>query len=168
MPGATITLALEAPRDHAAVEALTDAAFGTPGEARLISALRGDPGAISLVAAESGVIVGHILFSVIDVEGTRAMALAPMAVRPDRQGQGIGTALVQGGLQACRDAGHRLVIVLGHPEYYPRFGFIPAQPLGILSPWPVGDAYFMVLALVPGALEGVAGTVVYPPAFAEV
>ncbi|MBI3098214.1 MAG: N-acetyltransferase [Planctomycetes bacterium] len=94
-----------------------------------------------------------------------ALALAPMAVRPGFQRRGIGSDLVRAGLDRASALGHRIVIVLGHPEYYPRFGFRPARPLGIEPPFLVRDEVFMALELFPGALDGVRGTVRYPPVF---
>ena len=123
--------------------------------------------ASSLVAIEDGQVVGHILFSemTIDTEGgpVRAASLAPLAVRPDRQRQGIGSALVERGLQACRCRGHTIVIVLGHPEYYPRFGFSAERARNLRGPF-AGEAW-MALELTPGALEGISGTVRYAKAF---
>ncbi len=164
MPSSELTLRDEVDADVDAVQALVVAAFADEAEGVLVSALRGEPDTISLVAERDGV-VGHILFSACEVEGTPAMALAPVAVLPNQQQLGIGKALCRAGIQACRARGHKLIIVLGHPDYYPKFGFIPAQPLGIMSPWTVGDAYCMVLELVPGALQGVSGTVSYHAAF---
>jgi len=91
-------------------------------------------------------------------------ALGPMAVLPERQGEGIGGALVRAGLAACRAAGYDLCIVLGHAEYYPRFGFRPSAPFGIR--WEHGaEAHFMVLELRPGALAGRGGVARYRPEF---
>ena len=122
-------------------------------------------------------VVGHILFSPIDivrdsgdvpaVAQTPALALAPMAVRPEYQRQGIGSALVRLGLKACRRAGHRIVVVLGHAEYYPRFGFTPAGESGVRAPFEVPDEVFMVLSLVDGGLDDVAGVVRYSAAFSD-
>ena len=113
--------------DHAAIAEVNREAFGQEGEPRLVAALRKAEGfdpALSLVALRDDAIVGHILFSPIQIEreggDVPAIALAPMAVRPAFQRQGIGSALVRGGLEACRRAGHRIVVVLGHAEYYPR------------------------------------------------
>lgn len=116
--------------------------------------------------------VGHILFTKVAVRGASqihdALALAPMAVVPHCQKQGVGSALVRRGLEAARELGHSVVIVVGHPDYYPRFGFVPAQPLGILAPFEAPSEAFMVLGLHPNALLGVHGTVEYPPAFEQV
>ena len=88
-----------------------------------------------------------------------------MAVLPDCQRQGIGTQLVNRGLEACRRLGHSIVVVVGHPQYYPRFGFTPAAPYNIEAPFPVPDETFMVQALTPEALDGVSGIVRYPASF---
>ncbi len=143
----------EEPRDRDAIRDVHVRAFGQPNEADLVDALR--PGTVSLVA-EIGGVVGHILFSPITVGGAPAIALAPMAVLPEFQRRGIGSALVRRGLAACGD---RLVIVLGHPEFYPRFGFVPARPLGIEPPWKVRDEVWMARG------PATRGRAVYPPAF---
>jgi putative acetyltransferase len=143
-------------------------AFGRDDEARLVEALRaGGHARISLVAEEGGQVVGHILFSelpIVTEKGTvEALALAPMAVAPDRQRHGIGSLLVREGLRACRGSGHRIVVVLGHPEFYPRFGFSAKMAVRLRSPFS-GPA-FMAVELVPGALGSVEGEVRYPPPF---
>lgn len=162
----------ERPEDHAAVAALHERAFGQPAEARLVAALRAAGAAtLSLVAEEDGQVVGHVLFSPVSVDdgagGWAALGLGPVAVRPERQRRGIGAALVRAGLAACRDNGHTVVLVLGHAEYYPRFGFRPAAGAGLR--WEHGhDASFFVAELAPGALAGRAGVVRYRPEFAAV
>jgi putative acetyltransferase len=167
-----ITIRKETPADRAAIFEVNLRAFGQPGEATLVDALRRDGDfipALSLVAERDGTVVGHILFPPVTIESKTgsvpALALAPMAVLPELQRHGIGSLLVREGLAACRRLGHRIVIIVGHPEYYQRFGFTPARVKGIEAPFPVPDEAFMVLALTEGSLEGVHGTVRYPPAF---
>ena len=94
------------------------------------------------------------------------MALAPMSVLPAWQRRGIGSVLVREGLHACRAAGHDVVVVVGHPAFYPRFGFIPARPLGLMSDPPFPDEAFMVAELTPGALRGRRGVILYGGDFA--
>ena len=167
----SISIRLERSDDVAAIGAVNRAAFAGDAEARLVDALR-EAGHVrlSLVAEDAGRVIGHILFSEmwIDAAGGAldALALAPMAVVPERQRQGVGTALVRRGLEHCADAGHRIVLVVGHPAYYPRFGFSRESARRLDSPYQ-GDA-FMALELAPGALAGVSGTVRSPPPFANI
>jgi putative acetyltransferase len=162
----------ETPEDVPAVFAVNRDAFGTEVEARLVDTLRSSPGfipALSMVAEHDGQIVGHILFSPIVIHtsgGDRsALALAPMAVAPAFQSRGIGSELVRAGLKRGRELGHERVIVVGHAEYYPRFGFRPASRWGIRAPFELADEVFMACELAPGALAGCAGVVEYPAAF---
>ncbi len=156
------------PADDEAIRRLNDAAFDGPYESRLIDALRvAGLAAIELVSIDGADVVGHILLSTLDVtvagKPVRSLALAPMSVQAGRQRQGIGTALVRRALHEARGKGWQVVIVLGHPAYYPRFGFSASLARPLVSPFP-GEA-FMALELVPGALSGGAGQVIYPPAF---
>lgn len=159
--------------DEAAIRRVNEAAFGRPGEAGVVDALRAAGQAtLSLVAESAGEVAGHILFSPVEVreegEGTwRAIALGPMAVLPGRQGQGIGSALVREGLARSRALGEEVVFVLGHTNFYPRFGFVPAARYGIDCEYGGGDA-FMVAVSDDVALQGRRGTVLYAPAFREV
>jgi putative acetyltransferase len=126
---------------------------------------------ISLVAFADGRIVGHIFFSPVKVGSNdssfQALGLAPMAVLPEFQNRGIGSMLVRAGLQACKTAGHPIVFVLGHPEFYPRFGFMPAAACGLSCEYDVPDDTFMVAELEAGALQGKSGRVKYHPAFEQ-
>ena len=164
----TAAIRPESTPDHPAVRVVNRLAFGGEDEARLVDALRyGGYVRASLVAEVDGQVVGHVLFGdlpIITPGGpVEALFLAPLAVAPPHQRRGIGSALVEEGLRACRDAGYRIVIVLGHPEFYPRFGFSAKMVETLRSPFS-GPA-FMALELVPGALDGVEGEVRYPPPF---
>lgn len=170
-----LTIRPEQPTDHQQVFRLHQLAFGRPNEAHLVEALRRSPVFIpelSLVAVAGHAVVGHILFTRIAVRSggtaSEALSLAPMAVLPARQRGGIGSSLVRRGLADADDLGHRVVIVVGHPEYYPRFGFVAGEPLRIRPPFEVSPGAFMALELRPGALASVRGEVEYPPEFAEV
>lgn len=158
----------EASSDCPAIRLVNDNAFGQDAESRLVDALReGGFAQLSLVAELDGKVVGHILFSDLVIEtadeDVKALALAPLAVLPEFQNRSIGTQLTEEGLKRCREGGHRIVIVLGHPAYYPRFGFSPELALPLESPY--AGPSFMALELVPGALDGVQGRVIYAPPF---
>jgi putative acetyltransferase len=160
----------ERPADRPAIDQVNVSAFGRPDEARIVAALREAAGfdpELSLVAIIDGRPVGHLLLTPVIIEGPGefggSVALAPMAVLPGLQRRGIGSGLVRAGLEAARARGHRAVLVVGHPEYYPRFGFVPASRFGIRAPFEVPDEAFLARELVPGGLAGVIGTVRYPP-----
>jgi putative acetyltransferase len=163
----------EQPEDIAAVRHVHERAFGRPDEARLVDALRAaGKVALSLVAEEDGRVVGHILFSPVTLtSGEHALAgvgLGPMAVLPERQRRRIGALLVQAGLTACRKAGHAYVVVLGHPEYYSRFGFVPASRYNIRSAYEAPDEAFMIVAIQQAVLCDRGGLIRYPPEFDSV
>lgn len=147
-------------------------AFNTEAEADLVEALR-DSGIplISLVAEQDGESVGHILFSPMTLEqgGSRTSiaGLAPMAVLPACQNKGIGSMLVEEGLVYCKNAGYAAVVVLGHPHYYPRFGFVPSISYGITSEYDVPPEVFMAKQLKEGALANCNGMVKYHEAFSQ-
>ncbi len=158
--------------DRSAVHALNVSAFKTSAEADLVDALREQATpVVSLVAERSGAVVGHILFSPVTLEGNpglKIMGLAPMAVIPKYQRNGIGSALVRAGLEQCKQLGASAVVVLGHPEYYPRFGFAPSTRFGIRSEYNVPEEVFMAMELEPGSLRGTSGTVKYHAVFSTV
>jgi len=163
-----VTIRAEESADHLAIRQVNEAAFGTTEEDDLVESLRSEGAAlISLVAESRHRTVGHILFSRMWIDtptgANPAVALAPMAVFPEYQRQGIGKRLVRRGLDELRAQGEEIIIVVGHPEYYPRFGFSSLLARPLESPFP-SDA-FMALELRDGALEGMRGRVRYPAAF---
>ena len=162
----------EQPGDEAGIRRVNDQAFGQRDESQIVDAVRAAGGfPISLVAVHGSTIVGHILFTPVSIESNglrpRASGLGPMAVSPDVQRQGIGSRLVESGLQECRRLGYQVVVVIGHPQYYPRFGFRPGRTFGLRSEFDVPDEVFMVLELTPGALGDAGGVVRYLPEFAS-
>lgn len=175
MTNDAILVRAETPKDFDAIRKINKKAFKGKNESKLVDALRESEGFIpelSLVAEKAGAVVGHILFSPILIKGpqgeTPALALAPMAVLPDFQNQGVGSALIKHGLEECRRLGHKIMVVVGHDEYYPRFGFTRASAKGLTLPFEAPDEVFMALELAPGALAGVSGEVVYPREFHDV
>ena len=169
MPETSLTVRPEATHDQQSVWNVNRSAFKSDDEAILVNALR-DGGffEVSLVAEQNAEIIGHILFSrlsIITGEGSvEAVSLAPMAVLPSHQRLGIGSKLVMAGLEACRELGHKIVVVLGHPTFYPRFGFSAERAQPLKNPFGGGEAW-MGLELIPGSLSGIAGRVEYPPPF---
>lgn len=161
----------EESRDYAAVRTLNLAAFDGGPEAGLVDTLRTScPDHVSLVAEDEGRVVGHILFTPVVVEGSggsaHGMGLAPMAVVPERQREGVGSLLVHRGLEITREGSTPFVVVLGHPEYYPRFGFEPASRFGFRCQWDgVPEEAFMVKAFQPDALPPGGGVARYRPQF---
>ena len=158
----------EQPEDIEARRSVTAQACGRSAEAHLREALRTRGQVLrSLVVERDTQMVGHCLCSPVRIEagghGCAIVGLGPMAVLPALQRQGIGTLLVQDGLARCRHADYDGVVVLGHPTYYPRFGFVPASLYGIRCAYHVPDDVLMALALRGGALPGCAGTAQYPP-----
>jgi putative acetyltransferase len=158
----------ETPDDVAAIREVNLAAFPTAVEADLVDALRaGDAWieGLSIVTGDGdGTVVGHALLTRCHVDGAPALALAPCAVLPRVQRRGAGSAAIRAGLEAARAMGEKLVLVLGHPEYYPRFGFTPASTFGIRPSFEAPDEAMMALALDPEA-EIPRGTIAYPAPF---
>jgi putative acetyltransferase len=163
----------ERPEDTTAIRQVNEQAFGRSDEANLVDTLRTrEKAVLSLVGVEGDRIVGHIFFSPVTIESADrlvpAVGLAPMAVVPELQRRGIGSRLVKAGLEECRNAGYSYVVVLGHPTYYPRFGFVPASRYGITSEYAVPDEAFMILAW-RGRVWGERGGLArYEPEFREV
>ncbi len=166
-----LTIRRERPADLPAVYRVNKEAFGRKSEADLVDKLRSHGALVlSLVAVLSGEITGHIAFNPISIEGyssCKGISLAPLAVLPSSQRKGIGARLVNKGLQECRRLGYEFVVLVGHPDYYPRFGFIQANSLGLKCEFEAPDAAWMVLELRRGALEGIRGKVSFRPEFAE-
>ncbi len=165
----TPTIRPETEADREAVRRVHQLAFGQDAEADLVDALRaGGYARVSLVAEVGGAVVGHILFTdlpiLTDAGTVPAISLAPVGVLPEHQSRGVGSALVRRGLEDCRRAGHRICLVLGHPVYYPRFGFSADLAARLSSPFHAGEAW-MAAELADGALAGVEGWVEYPPPF---
>jgi predicted N-acetyltransferase YhbS len=173
-----IIIRKETPEDYAWVVELTEKAFETMpfsdgNEGKLVGNLRKTDmfiSELSLVAELDNQVVGHILFSPILIDNGQelfeSLALAPVSVLPEYQNQGIGSKLINEGHKVARKLGFKSVIVLGHPEYYPKFGYKPASEWGIKSPFDLpDDNVFMAMELTPGALNKVSGKVIYPAEF---
>lgn len=160
-------------QDHDAISAILIKAFDQNDESLLVSALRSSSGfipEISLVAEIDNKVVGTIIYSdikIIDSDGYEfdSIALAPMAVDPVFQKTGIGSKLIRTSIDMARDLGYESIIVLGHAEYYPKFGFTEAAPMGIKAPFTVPSEALMVLELKKGALNEIQGTIKYDEAF---
>jgi putative acetyltransferase len=161
---------LERPSDTEAVHRINHLAFGRPAEADLVDIVRAAcPEALSLVAVADAEVVGHLLFSPVSVGAVQGMGLAPVAVRPSHQNRGVGSRLIRAGIEILRDQTCPFIIVLGHPGYYPRFGFVPASQFGIASQWEnVPEEAFMVLILDTAVMDGVTGVARYRSEFDQV
>jgi putative acetyltransferase len=157
------------PKDDAAIGAVVTAAFKGPGEAALIEALRRDGAMVleMIALAAAGDVAAHIAFSRLEAESDgdrlRAVSLAPLAVAPAHQRTGIGGTLTRAALAELREKGEDLAIVLGHPAYYPRFGFSALQAKRLDAPY--SGPSFMALELRPGAIGPRRWRIVYPRAF---
>jgi putative acetyltransferase len=168
-----VKIRLERPEDHAAVRHVNIFAFDTPAEANLVDTLRTSGCTfISLIAESEEKVVGHIRFTPVALmpadSGLRLPGLAPMAVRPDFQRRGVGSALVKTGLIHITALDYDAVAVLGHPHFYPHFGFVPSTRYGIKSEYDVPEEVFMMLELKRDALRGHSGVIIFHDAFARV
>jgi len=164
----------ERPNDYEGISKINDLAFGRPNEGKLIEALRSNEEFIpelSLVADRDGMLLGHILFYPIHIDGGGkkhpCLSLAPLAVLPEYQSKGIGGELTKIGLIKSREAGYDTILVIGHPSYYPKFGFVTASGKDIQCPFPAPDEAFMLIELREGALDGKSGMGVFPNEYSE-
>jgi len=162
----------ERPEDIEAIHAVNEKAFGQAQESQLVDALRKNSGVLlSLVATLNGRVVGHILYSPVSIssdgKAVIGAGLGPMAVLPEYQRQGIGGNLIEAGNQKLREMGCPFVVVLGHPEYYPRFGFKPASAYDIRCEWDVPDNVFMVLVMDQSKMKNISGAAKYRQEFAS-
>lgn len=171
-----ITVRIETKKDYPVIYEVNKLGFNRENEAKLVDNLRKSSGFIpelSLVAIKDGKIVGHILFSKVRIKNDKGeitvLTLAPIAVLPKHQRQGIGSLLIKKGLAACKELGWNVIVTIGHPDYYPRFGFTPARQKGLEISFkdPIPDEAFMVCELKSGALKDIEGTVELPPVFEE-
>ena len=168
LPSYKAAIRSQSAADRLSVRSVNEAAFGRPDEADLVERLSSEGVVLlSLVAEVRRQIVGHILFSRMSIDAARAsipaVALAPMAVLPEYRRRTIGGQLIRRGLELLCQQGERIVLVLGHADYYPRFGFSASKARSLESPFPPGA--FMAMELTSGALDGVCGRVRYPAAF---
>jgi putative acetyltransferase len=167
-----ITIRPEHKADFSAIRQIHLAAFETDAEANLVEALReSNVEIISLVAEHNESLIAHILFSRVELANNNPSVsiagLAPMAVIPQYQRKGIGSQLVAAGIEACRAAGYSAIVVLGHPDFYPRFGFVPTVNYRIKSEYDVPENVFMIKELQEGALANCHGIIKYHKAFAQ-
>jgi putative acetyltransferase len=165
-----ITIRKEQPTDIEAIYQVNHLTFGQLVEPELVNRLRQSGGlSLSLVAVVNEQIVGHLAFSPVTIEShgiyQQAVGLAPIAVLPSFQRQGIGSLLVTKGIEEMAKLDYALVIVLGHPEYYPRFGFVPTKPYNLTWEREAPEEAFMVKELKPGILSQVKGIVKFHPEF---
>ena len=163
-----VVIRSEQPADLAAVREIHRRAFGQEEEGAIVDALRANGAAqLSLVAVLGARLVGHILYSPVHVGEIVGAGLGPMAVLPEFQRQGIGSRLVKAGTEQLEEAGCPFIVVVGHPAFYPRFGFSRASSFGITCEWPVPDEAFMALVLDEARMQRVTGTAKYRAEFSE-
>ncbi|MGE5417527.1 MAG: GNAT family N-acetyltransferase [Acidobacteriota bacterium] len=161
----------EKPDDYDQIYLVNKTAFNSDYEPKLVDRLRKSSWVtpqLSIVAEKEGEVIGHSLFSEVEIVAedgydTIILSLGPVAVLPEYQGQGIGGKLIRAGIIKARELGYKAVVLVGHPSYYLRFGFVPAYPEGIETSLEVPDEAFMVLELQPGALGRIKGMIHYPP-----
>ncbi len=167
-----ITIRSEKPEDFQGIERVNDLSFKRKAEGKLVDEIRKLPefvSALSIVAEQDEQIVGHLLFLPVVIKQKdkthSTLTLAPMSVLPDYQKKSVGKLMIIYGLQKAKELGYKSVVVLGHPSYYPKFGFEKASKWKIKSPFPAPDEVFMALELEKGSLDSIQGNVIYPPVF---
>ena len=164
-----IEIRQERPRDITAIRDVNKRAFERDHEANIVDALRSNGAArLSLVATLNDRVVGHIMYSPLAVGEVTGAGLGPMAVLPEHQRQGVGSKLIEAGNGQLKDAGCPFIVVVGHSDFYPRFGFRPARAHGITCEWAVPDEVFMLLVLDPVRMHGVSGLARYRHEFSSV
>jgi putative acetyltransferase len=164
-----IEIRKERPGDIPAIRDLNKRAFGQDQEANIVDALRSNGAAsLSLVATLNDRVVGHIMYSPAELGQLTGAGLGPMAILPEHQRQGIGSKLIDAGNRQLKIAGCPFIVVVGHADYYPRFGFSPARPLGITCEWEVPENVFLLLVLDPGQMRSVSGMAKYRHEFSTV
>jgi putative acetyltransferase len=152
----------EEPSDLEAIRAVNNRAFGHDHEADIVDALRSNgASSLSLVATVDSLVAGHIMYSPVEIGPLAGIGLGPVAVLPEYQRRGIGSALIETGNRQLEFAGCPFIVVLGHPTFYPRFGFRPAGTLGVSCEWDVPDDVFQILVLDPVRMAGVSGVARY-------
>jgi len=167
-----MTIRPETQEDLALIHHVNQEAFARNHEADVVDRLR-EQGAliISLVAVQDSAVLGHIAFSPIDIASERSsfkgLALGPLAVLPSHQNKGTGSQLVRPGLEECRRLGHKVIVLVGHLDYYPRFGFVPARAKGLECEFQVPDEAWMVLEIGEDALAIRQGKVSFHPEFRQ-
>ncbi len=165
----TIEIRKERPDDIPSVSDVNRRAFGQEQEASIVEALRSNGAvSLSLVATLDSRVVGHLMYSPARIGELTGAGLGPVAVLPEHERRGIGIQLIEAGNRQLQNVGCPFIVVLGHADYYPRFGFKPARPLGLTCEWDVPDDVFLVLVLDPGRMQGVSGLVRYRPEFSTV
>jgi len=165
-----VTIRPETAADVEGIRRVNQLAFGGDDEARIVDRVRGTTQPVISIVAEDDGVVGHILLSPVTIGGKRdrlLMGLGPMSVAPDRQRQGIGSDLVRAGLDECRRHGAGGIVVVGHPRFYPRFGFSTARGFGLSCEFEVPDDVFMAVELEKDALRIPGGLIRYHPAFSD-
>jgi putative acetyltransferase len=159
----------ERPDDVAAIRDVNQRAFGQDQESNLVDALRSNRAALlSLVATLNGRVAGHIMYSPATIGDITGAALGPMAVLPEHQRQGVGSKLVEAGNRKLKEAGVPFIIVVGHPNFYPGFGFKPASAVAMKCEWDVPDDVCMLLLIDERKMTGVSGLVKYRHEFLTV